>query len=218
MKNPPPTLKHEQAAWAAGHRQLAGIDEAGRGPLAGPVVAAAVWIDRAFLETEGANYLAGIHDSKQITAAQREALFARITQHASIRHGVGEASVAEIDGINILKATHLAMGRAVTALAQELDFLLVDGRPVRGLPLPSQAIVKGDAQSILIAAASVVAKVTRDRLMIELDQAYPGYGLARHKGYGTAAHLKALRELGPAPCHRRSFAPVKQRGSSSCSS
>jgi ribonuclease HII len=210
VKKPPPTLRHEQAAWAAGHRQLAGIDEAGRGPLAGPVVAAAVWIDRAFLETDGASYLAGIHDSKQIAAARRESLFARIMQHASIRHGVGDASVAEIDELNILKATHLAMARAVTALAGEPDFLLVDGRPVRGLPLPSQAIVKGDAQSILIAAASIVAKVTRDRVMTELDRQYPGYGLARHKGYGTASHLKALRDLGPAACHRRSFAPVLQ--------
>ncbi len=203
-------LRHERAAWSNGYLTLAGIDEAGRGPLAGPVIAAAVSIPRVRLERDVDGLLAGLTDSKQLTAARRDHFFVILTSDPDFVVGVGRAEVAEIDSLNILRATHLAMARAVQALARPVDLLLVDGRPVPGLPAPSQSIVKGDANSLLIAAASVIAKVTRDREMEELDRRYPGYGLAVHKGYGTAAHLDALRRLGPSPIHRRSFAPVRE--------
>lgn len=206
----PPLLKHEQKAWAEGHLILAGLDEAGRGPLAGPVVAAAVHIEQALLESEAEGRFAGINDSKQLTPAQRASFFFMLRADPRIRIGVGRAEVAEIDAINILRATHLAMARALADLKAEVQLVLVDGLPVPGLPFPSRALVKGDAQSLLIAAASIIAKVTRDREMEELDRAFPGYGLAQHKGYGTPAHLAALRKLGPSPHHRRSFAPVAQ--------
>lgn len=202
-------LRHERTAWSLGHLILAGVDEAGRGPLAGPVVAAAVSMPRELLEAEETRRFAGLTDSKQLTEPRREAFFALLTSDPSIAFGVGRAEVEEIDTLNILRATHLAMRRAVEALRREVALILVDGRPVPGLPYPSQAIVKGDASSLLIAAASVIAKVTRDRWMLELDERYPGYGLAQHKGYGTAAHLDALRRLGATPIHRRSFAPVR---------
>ncbi|MCO5043817.1 MAG: ribonuclease HII [Kiritimatiellae bacterium] len=201
-------LLHEREAWSQGYLTLAGVDEAGRGPLAGPVVAAAVVIPRDVLEAEHTRLFSGIADSKTLTAKRREALFARLSEETSVARGIGLADVAEIDSLNILRATHLAMKRAVEALDRAVDMILVDGRPVPGLPFASRAIVKGDAQSLLIAAASIVAKVTRDHLMDELDRQYPRYGFARHKGYGTAEHLAALREWGPTPVHRRSFAPV----------
>lgn len=204
-------LRHERTAWSSGHRRLAGIDEAGRGPLAGPVIAAAVHIEQSLLEAEETGLFAGLTDSKQLTARSRDRFFDALRSDPRIRWAVGRADVEEIDRVNILRATHLAMARAVTALDAVVDLALVDGLPVASLPCASQAIVKGDAQSLLIAAASVLAKVTRDRLMVEFDRAYPGYGFAAHKGYGTAAHLAALRELGPCPIHRRSFAPVAQR-------
>ncbi len=209
MRKPrPPMLRHERTAWSSGHQRLAGIDEAGRGPLAGPVIAAAVHIEQDFLEAEETGLFGGLNDSKQLTARARDTFFARLHSDPRIRFGVGRAEVAEIDSLNILRATHLAMARAVQALSSRIDLALVDGLPVAGLPCESLAIVEGDGQSLLIAAASVIAKVTRDRLMVELDQTYPGYGFARHKGYGTAAHLAALRQFGPCPIHRRSFAPV----------
>ncbi len=201
-------LLHEREAWSQGYLTLAGVDEAGRGPLAGPVVAAAVVIPRDVLEAEHTRLFSGIADSKTLTAKRREALFARLSEETSVARGIGLADVAEIDSLNILRATHLAMKRAVEALGRAADLILVDGRPVPGLPFASRAIVKGDAQSLLIAAASIVAKVTRDHWMDELDRQYPRYGFARHKGYGTAEHLAALREWGPTPVHRRSFAPV----------
>lgn len=211
MKQPlPPMLRHERDAWHAGYPRLAGIDEAGRGPLAGPVVAAAVHIDRDLLESEAAGLFSGLNDSKQLTAAQRETHFARLLADPRIRHGIGRADAGEIDSINILRATHLAMARAMQALGAEVDLALVDGRPVNGLPCASRAIVKGDAQSLLIAAASVLAKVTRDRLMAEFDLQFPGYGFAQHRGYGTPDHCAALRRLGPCAIHRKSFEPVAQ--------
>ncbi len=201
-------LKHEQAAWSEGHLTLAGLDEAGRGPLAGPVVAAAVHIDRPLLEAEAGGRFDGLRDSKQVTPARRASFFSQLTSDPRVHIGVGRADVEEIDRLNILRATHLAMARALAALKTAVDLVLVDGLPVPGLPYPSRAIVQGDAQSLLIAAASIVAKVTRDREMEELDRQYPRYGFAAHKGYGTAAHLAALRAWGPTPQHRRSFAPV----------
>ena len=185
---------------------LIGIDEAGRGPLAGPVVAAAV-----VLAPRGLPELAGVRDSKELSAKARERLFPRIKACARAV-GVGWALSGEIDEMNILNATLLAMRRAVGRLALRLDagtWALVDGnQKVPNLGLAQRAVVDGDALSLSIASASIVAKVVRDRWMAVLDRRHPGYGFSRHKGYGTAAHLEALRRLGPCPEHRRSFAPV----------
>lgn len=203
-------LRYEREAWAAGAARVAGVDEAGRGPLAGPVVAAVVVFRADWLETQADRQLAGLTDSKKLTPRRRDYFFGVLHSAPGIQIGVGQASVEEIDSLNILRATHRAMARAVAALDPLPDRLLVDGLPVPGLPVPSQAIVGGDGLSLSIAAASVIAKVTRDRLMLDLDRQYPGYGLARHKGYGTREHFDALQRLGPSPCHRRSFAPVGQ--------
>ena len=208
----PLLLRHEQAAWSEGYLTLAGLDEAGRGPLAGPVVAAAVHIDRALLEDEAEGLFSGINDSKKLTPARRASFFALLTSDPRVHIGVGRSDVGEIDRINILRATHQAMARALADLKTAVQLVLVDGLPVPGLPYPSRALVKGDAQSLLIASASIIAKVTRDREMEALDRAFPGYGFAAHKGYGTAAHLAALQRLGPTSQHRRSFAPVAQLG------
>lgn len=202
-------LQFERQAWDQGIVRLAGVDEAGRGPLAGPVVAAAVVIERAFLETEQHGRLRPIDDSKALTSAQRESAYDLLTRHCPLELGVGIAEVGEIDTLNILRATHLAMARALRALSPLPDLVLVDGLPVPGLPCPSQAIVGGDARSLVIAAASIVAKVTRDRIMLELDREYPAYGFSQHKGYGTRAHMEALLAHGPCPAHRRSFRPVQ---------
>lgn len=198
-----PDLHFEQAAHEAGYAAVCGIDEAGRGPLAGPVVAAAVILPAGY-------ELAGLTDSKQLTAKKREKLFEQLMGDAAVQKSIASASAAEIDELNILRATHLAMARAAQSLPTPAEFALIDGLPVPNFPLPSQSIVKGDSRSLSIAAASILAKVTRDRLMAELDARYPAYGFAKHAGYGTAAHLAALRAHGPCPEHRRSFAPVAQ--------
>ncbi len=179
---------------------IAGVDEAGRGPLAGPVVAAAVILDRKRAPRD-------INDSKQMSAEAREEAYARILELA-VAVGIGEASVDEIDLINIRQATHLAMARAVRALAVAPGFALVDGNDAPALPCPCDTIVEGDARSLSIAAASVVAKVTRDRIMAALHDEFPGYGWRTNKGYGTEEHVAALGRLGPCPHHRRSFAPA----------
>jgi len=179
---------------------IAGVDEAGRGPLAGPVVAAAVVLDRKRIPK-------GLDDSKQLQPGQREDAYARIFDLA-LAVGVGEASVDEIDLINIRQATHMAMARAVRALPVAAQFALVDGNDAPALPCPCETIVDGDARSVSIAAASIVAKVTRDRLMMLLHDECPGYGWRTNKGYGTGEHLAALLSLGPSRHHRRSFAPV----------
>jgi ribonuclease HII len=195
---PAPDFSAEDAARAAGHAVVAGVDEVGRGPLAGPVMAAAVILDPARVP-------AGLADSKVLTARRREAL--ALALHETARVAIAEASVEEIDALNILRASHLAMVRAVAALSP--GFALVDG-PVlpRDLPCPGRAIVRGDATSLSVAAASIVAKVARDRRMVELAQHFPGYGWERNAGYPTAEHGRALLHLGPTPFHRRSFAPV----------
>ena len=203
-------LQFERQAWGQGVTRLAGVDEAGRGPLAGPVVAAAVVFDRVFLEAEQYGCLGSVNDSKILTESQREALYARITGGWHCVFRVGVAGTDEIDRLNILRATHLAMARALAAISPAPDFALVDGLPVPGLPCPSLSVVHGDGRSLSIAAASIIAKVTRDRMMMELHQRYPEYGFARHKGYGTKVHLQALLELGPCPEHRRSFRPVQE--------
>ena len=193
-------LLSERQLRAEGFSWIAGVDEAGRGPLAGPVVAAAVVLPSDVPE------LPGVFDSKQLSEAEREELFEALYALPGIRIGVASADAEEIDRLNILRATHEAMRRAVAKIA-EADFVLVDGLPVQ-FTLPSRNIVKGDAKCASIAAASIIAKVTRDREMVQLDEIYPGYGFAKHKGYGTAEHLGALKKLGPSPVHRKSFRPV----------
>ena len=180
---------------------ICGVDEAGRGPLAGPVVAAAVVFHKPRAPK-------GINDSKLLAPEVREALFDAINGTAAV--GIGIASVGEIDEINILQATFLAMRRAVAALPSLPRHILVDGNLTPDLGCPATAIVKGDGISLSIAAASIIAKVTRDRIMRDLDLPHPGYGFAQHKGYGTPAHLDAIARLGPSPVHRRSFAPFRQ--------
>jgi len=182
---------------------VAGIDEAGRGPLAGPVVAAAVILDPACLDG-----LTGLDDSKALSMSRREELYARLPSRARI--GVGAASVAEIDRRNILGATLLAMARALAALGAVPDLALVDGNRAPALPCPVETVVGGDAACLSIAAASVVAKVTRDRIMTRLAGAYPGYGWERNAGYGTAQHRAALTRHGITPHHRRNFSPINQ--------
>ncbi|AKJ63393.1 ribonuclease HII [Kiritimatiella glycovorans] len=204
-------IQFEREAWTAGYGRVAGIDEAGRGPLAGPVVAAAVCFTPAFLCNHSRPVLEGLTDSKALSEGRRNDFYATLRAMKAASIGVGSATPEEIDTMNILRATHLAMARAVLDLRPPGDFALVDGNEVRGLAVPSRSIVKGDRLSLSISAASVIAKVTRDRMMTELDAQYPGYGFAAHKGYGTAAHLEALARLGPSPCHRRSFRPVSER-------
>jgi ribonuclease HII len=179
---------------------VAGVDEAGRGPLAGPVIAAAVIFARK-------RFPRGLDDSKKLSARAREKLYARIYDSA-IAVGVGEASVDEIDLVNIRQATHLAMARAVRALNPAAAFALVDGNDAPALPCPCETIIGGDGRSVSIAAASIVAKVTRDRMMAALHEIHPEYGWASNKGYGTQAHLLALKRHGATPHHRRSFAPI----------
>jgi len=183
----------------AGPRPVAGVDEAGRGPWAGPVVAAAVILDPARIPP-------GIDDSKKLSEARREALFDLIA--AAAQMGIGQASVAEIDRHNILRATFMAMDRAVRALPEKPKRLLIDGNRAPNLGYPAETVVKGDSRSLSIAAASIIAKVTRDRLMAVLDSEFPEYGFSRHKGYGTPAHLAALQRLGVTPHHRRSYRPI----------
>lgn len=181
---------------------VAGVDEAGRGPLAGPVVAAAVILDDHAP-------ISGLADSKALTPTRREQLEVRIMASA-LCVGVGEASVEEIDTLNILQATMLAMQRAVQRLRLRPSRVLVDGNRLPVLPVPAEAVVGGDAKVAAISAASIVAKVYRDRLCLELDRQWPQYGFAAHKGYGSARHLQALTEYGACPAHRRSFAPVQR--------
>ena len=203
-------LDHERQLWQRNVARVAGVDEAGRGPLAGPVVAAAVVFTPECAVRELSGPLSGLTDSKQLCESDRERFFLHLQHLDAVDIGVGVSEAPEIDEINILRATHVAMARAVGALRQIPDHILVDGRPVPGLPVVSTAIVKGDALSFSIAAASIVAKVTRDRMMVELDARYPGYGFSRHKGYGTAFHMQSLLELGCCPAHRRSFRPVRE--------
>jgi ribonuclease HII len=181
---------------------VAGVDEAGRGPLAGPVIAAAVILDPA-------RPLTGLRDSKQLSEKQRDRLYEEIVANA-LAWAVGRAEAEEIDRINILQATLLAMARAIGALQPAAEHALIDGNRCPALEIPAQAIVRGDSRVAVISAASIIAKVSRDREMIELDRRYPGYGLARHKGYPSKAHIAALELLGPTPQHRRSYAPVRR--------
>lgn len=197
-----PTLRYEKRAYAHGATIVAGIDEAGRGPLAGPVVAGAVILPPDYRHKV-------LNDSKQLSPEQRDELYAELTGNPGIRWGVGESSVEIIEQYNILRATERAMHVALTALPVAPDHVLVDGHRCRAILTKQTAIIKGDAKSFSIAAASVIAKVTRDRQMIAWDRLYPQYGFAVHKGYGTPEHLAALEKYGPCPIHRRTFAPVR---------
>jgi ribonuclease HII len=202
-------LSYERELWQKGLTFVAGVDEAGCGPLAGPVVAAAVVFPCAWLETGLVGTLRGLNDSKQLTEARRERYYAILTAHAEIRWAVASVDVEMIDRINIYQAAHRAMNLALDQLQPPPDYVLVDGRPVKSMRFPNTALVKGDARSYSIAGASVLAKVTRDRVMRGFDRLYPGYGFAEHKGYGTPQHLAAIRALGPCPIHRRSFSPFR---------
>ena len=202
----PDILLYEKEAWVSGFLRLAGIDEAGRGPLAGPVVAAALIFDPEYIKKKHKKTFKRLTDSKVMTEKSRDEFFELLNNSSWISIGVGIVEADEIDQINILKATHKAMAMA----AQQINpqYALVDGLPVKGLPCESRSIVKGDALSISISAASVIAKVTRDRIMVQLDEKYPEYGFAQHKGYGTKQHLAALQKYGATPAHRKTFRPV----------
>ncbi len=192
---------YEREARDHGFRAIAGVDEVGRGPLAGPVVAAAVMLPPAGVPIP-------VADSKALSARRREALAEALRRHPGVRIGVAEVSAARIDQAGIVPATVEAMARALEALGVPVDLVLVDGLPLPGFPMPARFLVRGDALCASIAAASIIAKVHRDALMVRLDSEYPGYGFARHKGYGTRQHGEALARLGPTPQHRRSFAPL----------
>ncbi len=187
----------EQELREAGYTAVCGVDEAGRGPLCGSVVAAAVILPPDFV-------LEGLNDSKKLTAKKREMLFDVIRENA-IAYCIAEATVEEIDQLNILEADLLAMRRAIDGLQVKADYALIDGNVARDFQIPARAVVHGDAISPSIAAASILAKVTRDRQCVELDRQYPQYGIAKHKGYGTKAHMDALRQYGPSPIHRKQF-------------
>jgi ribonuclease HII len=204
-------FEFERALWRKNLTRVAGVDEAGRGPLAGPVVAAAAILSAKWAESGLPRELEGLNDSKQLTELQREKFFAFITACGEIEFAIAEVDAAQIDEINILQATHRAMNDALAKLNPQPQHALVDGRPVKTMRVPQTAIVKGDARSYSIAAASVLAKVTRDRLMLEFDRQFPEYGFAGHKGYGTARHLAAIAAHGPCPIHRKTFAPLKAR-------
>ena len=202
-------LSYECELWQQGKTFVAGVDEAGCGPLAGPVVSAAVVFPRDWLERGLSSKLRGLNDSKQLTVEQREKFFGIITSNPEIRHAVVIMDVEMIDRINIRQAAWRGMNLALDQLQPKPEHVLVDGLRIRWLPYPQTALVSGDAKSYSIAAASVLAKVTRDRLMVELDKTYPGYGFAEHKGYSTPRHYAAIEKLGPCAIHRRSFAPFK---------
>jgi ribonuclease HII len=202
-------LGFERTLWRAGKTRVAGVDEAGCGPLAGPVVAGAVLLPHGWLETGLHSKLRGLNDSKQLSEEQREKYYAVITSHPEIRFGIALVEADIIDRINIFEAARRAMNLALEQLQPAPEHVLVDGKSVKSMRFPCTPLVKGDCRSYSIAAASVLAKVTRDRLMREYDRRYPGYGFAEHKGYGTPQHLAAIAAQGPCPIHRRSFAPFR---------
>ncbi|MEM7602252.1 MAG: ribonuclease HII [Verrucomicrobiota bacterium] len=198
-----PDLKHENLLRQEGFGIIAGIDEAGRGPLAGPVAVAAVVLPDDYSHTV-------LNDSKQLTEKKRESLYEEITKDSQIQWASVMVEAEEVDRINILQATWEGMRRAFLKLRPSPDIALIDGKPVNDFPAPHRGLVKGDSLSLSIAAASIIAKVERDRLMLEYSSKFPEYGFDRHKGYGTALHKKALTKHGPCPIHRRSFAPVAE--------
>ena len=200
---------HERELLAIGIRNIAGIDEAGRGPLAGPVVAACVVLPEAWIAEGIPASLRGLNDSKQLSEVQREEYFEQIVTQVGIHYSIAECDSRVIDSINILQATHQAMNLALAGMKTAVEHALVDGRPVKTLSIEHTALVKGDSLSYSIAAASVLAKVSRDRQMLKWAEEHPEYGFAEHKGYGTSKHLAAIARHGPCPIHRLSFAPLK---------
>jgi ribonuclease HII len=204
-------LSHECELWKRGISRVAGVDEAGCGPLAGPVVAAAVVFPQGWLDTGLPGKFRGLNDSKQLTEEEREKFFDRIKSHPEIHFAIAIVDVETIDRINIRQAAWRGMNQALNELQPRAEHVLVDGLRIRWLAYPQTPLVEGDARSYSIAAASVLAKVTRDRLMRELDKQFPGYGFAAHKGYSTPQHFEALEKLGPCAIHRKSFAPLKPK-------
>ena len=204
-------LSYESDLWRKGLSLVAGADEAGCGPLAGPVVAAAVVFPCAWLEGGLYRKLRGLNDSKQLAEEQREKFYLLLTTNPEIRYAIASVDVEMIDRINIRQAAWRAMHLALDQLDPKPQHVLIDGLRIKWLPYPQTALVQGDCKSYSVAAASVLAKVTRDRMMRELDQSYPGYGFAAHKGYATPQHYAAINERGPTPIHRRSFAPFRQQ-------
>jgi len=204
-------FQFERELVSQGKQSIAGIDEAGRGPLAGPVVVAAVIFPVSWIADGLPDELSGLNDSKALTEKRRSHFFEYLIADSEIGKAIVSVEPSEIDEINILQATHVGMRRSLEQLGVEVSHALIDGLFVKSIPVEQTALVKGDSRSYTIAAASVLAKVTRDRLMIEYDREFPGYGFAQHKGYPTRAHLEALRELGPCSIHRKSFAPVRQQ-------
>lgn len=202
-------LSYERELWQSGLSQVAGVDEAGCGPLAGPVVAAAVVFPCTWQETGLLSELRGLNDSKQLKEEQRDDFYSILTTHPEIRYALAIVEVEMIDRINIRQAAWRGMNQALDQLDPRPQHVLVDGLRIRWLPYKQTALVQGDAKSYSIAAASVIAKVTRDRIMRDLDQLHPGYGFATHKGYATPQHYAAIKALGPCTAHRRSFAPFK---------
>lgn len=199
----------ERRLAALGATLIAGVDEAGRGPLAGPVVAAAVVFPEATVHTGLPANLVGLNDSKKLSRSARESFYESLIGWRGLDYGIARVESDLIDSLNILRATHRAMRLALSHLRMQPQHVLIDGLPVPEIELPQTALVRGDYLSFSIAAASVLAKVTRDRIMLEYDRLYPAYGFARHKGYPTPEHIVALGRHGPCPIHRRSFAPVK---------
>lgn len=206
----PDRLHFERELWGQGLAPIAGVDEAGRGPLAGPVVVAAVVLPESWAAAGVPEHFTGLNDSKKLSSATRARYFDLLLADPTIHRSIIAVSHAEIDRLNILAATHSGMNQALESLPCRPCHALVDGTRVPTLAFPQSALVKGDSRSYSIAAASILAKVTRDRLMVDADQLYPGYGFAAHKGYPTPDHLEAIRRLGPCPIHRRSFAPIRQ--------
>ena len=204
-------FKFEREFFTRGLRRVAGVDEAGRGPLAGPVVAAAVILPQSWIENGVPYKLRGLNDSKQVEREDRERFHAFLTTHPEVQFGLSIVSVETIDRINILRASLEAMNEALAQLNPVPEHTLVDGPYISTIKHPQTPLIDGDARSYSIAAASVIAKVTRDRIMIEYDRQYPGYGFAEHKGYMTPRHMAALGELGPCILHRRSFSPVRAK-------
>jgi ribonuclease HII len=202
-------LSYERELWQKGTTLVAGVDEAGCGPLAGPVVAGAVVFPHSWLETGLCSKLRGLNDSKQLTEEQREKFFEIITSHPEILQAIVIVDVETIDRINIRQAAWRGMNQALDQITPKPQHVLVDGLKIKWLPYAQTELVQGDAKSYSIAAASVLAKVTRDRLMREYDRTYPGYGFAEHKGYATPQHYAAITKLGACPIHRRSFAPFR---------
>lgn len=204
-------LSHECELWQQGCSHVAGVDEAGCGPLAGPVVAAAVIFPKSWLESGLPSTFRGLNDSKQLDEEQREKFFQKITSHSEIRFAIASVDVETIDKINIRQAAWRAMNFALEQLQPRAEHVLVDGIRIKWLAYPQTPLVEGDARSYSIAAASVLAKVTRDRMMRELDKQFPGYGFAAHKGYSTRQHFAAIEKLGACAVHRKSFSPIKPK-------